>query len=449
MLVAADCATAMVIGQLGGGRVGAVVGTACLLVTLALVGLYRPRLSLSALDDLPRIGLAVGLAWMAVAWMSGAVPVPGVLPPASQWFWWTTIAVGLVASRFAVAAYLRRRRVRTGGEPTLVLGTGKVAERLARALTARPELGLRPVGFVGSPTARDLPLPLLGPIDQAGALADGTGASHLVVAFSELPDAELVGTLRQCWRRGLSVLVVPRLYELNVSSLRTELVGGVPLVRTRPPAVRRFTWRLKRLLDVVLAGTALVLLAPVYAVCALAVRLETGRDGIIFKQERVSKDGTRFDILKFRSLTPATDLESAARWNVTDDSRIGPIGRFIRKTSIDELPQLVNVLRGEMSLVGPRPERPFFVETFSARHANYAHRMRVPAGLTGWAQIHGLRGDTSIDDRAAYDNYYIENWSLGMDVAIMVRTVGTLIPRPRPAVDPEPPPVGRLPGDAP
>jgi lipopolysaccharide/colanic/teichoic acid biosynthesis glycosyltransferase len=170
---------------------------------------------------------------------------------------------------------------------------------------------------------------------------------------------------------------------------------------------------------------------------------------VIFRQERVTRDGSRFDILKFRSLTPSTDLESAARWNVTDDSRIGPVGRLIRSTSLDELPQLVNVLRGEMSLVGPRPERPYFVETFGARHRGYTQRLRVPAGLTGWAQIHGLRGDTSIDDRASYDNYYIENWSLGLDVAIMLRTVATLIPRPRPPVDPEPPPIGRLPGDAP
>lgn len=453
VLAAADCVAAGLIGGLGGGLVGALVGTACLLLTLSLVGLYRPRLTLSALDDLPRIALAVGLAWMLVAWLAPTVPQPGVLPPATSWGWWATIAGGLAASRVGTAAALRRRRRRTGGEPTLIIGTGRVADRLARALTARPELGLRPVGFVGSDPGpwrrRSRPLPLLGRVEDACEIAAERSVSHLVVAFSNSSDAELVGTLRECWRRGLLVLVVPRLFEMNVSSLRAELVGGVPLVRLRPPAIRRVTWRVKRLLDILLAGTALVVLLPIYALCALAVRLETGRDGVIFRQERVGRNGGTFDILKFRSLTPSSELESKARWNVTDDSRIGPVGRVIRSTSLDELPQLVNVLRGEMSLVGPRPERPFFVETFSARHRNYEHRLRVPAGLTGWAQIHGLRGDTSIDDRASYDNYYIENWSLGLDLSIMVRTLGTLLPRPRPTVDEQLPAEARPPGDGP
>lgn len=452
MLAGADGLTAVVLGELGGGRVTALVGAACLLLTLTAIGLYRPRLSLSALDDLPRIALAVGLAWMVVSWIEPLVVTPGILPPARSWAWWGAILVGLVLARIGTTALLRQRRRRSGGSRTLILGIGRVADRLARALRERPELGLDPVGLIGDPTPTGdltLPLPVLGPLERVAEIAADRSATHLVVAFSGAPDADLVASLRQCWRFGLSVLVVPRLYEMNVSSFRAELAGGIPLVRLRPPAVRRLTWRIKRLLDIVLAGTALLLLLPVYGLCALAVRWETGRDGVIFRQERVGRDGSRFDILKFRSLTPSTDLESAARWNVTDDSRIGPVGRLIRSTSLDELPQLVNVLRGDMSLVGPRPERPYFVETFGARHRGYTQRLRVPAGLTGWAQIHGLRGDTSIDDRASYDNYYIENWSLGLDVSIMLRTVGTLIPRPRPALDPEPPPIGRRPGDAP
>ncbi len=391
MLVVADCLAAVVLGEIGGGRVVALVGAACLLLTLSAVGLYRSRLTLSALDDVPRTALAVGLAWMVVAWLEPVVPAARALPPAHSWAWWGAILVGLVLSRVGTTALLRQRRRRDGGSRTLILGTGKVADRLARALRERPELGLDPIGLIGEPVVgRSLALPVLGPLDRVADIASGRSATHLVVAFGEAQDADLVASLRQCWR--LSVLVVPRLYELNVSSLRAELVGGIPLVRMRPPAVCRLTWRIKRLLDVVLAGTALLLLLPVYGLCALAVRWETGRDGVIFRQERVTRDGSRFDILKFRSLTPSTDLESAARWNVTDDSRIGPVGRLIRSTSLDELPQLVKVLRGEMSLVGPRPERPYFVETFGARHRGYTQRLRVPAGLTGWAQIHGLRG---------------------------------------------------------
>jgi len=147
----------------------------------------------------------------------------------------------------------------------------------------------------------------------------------------------------------------------------------------------------------------------------------------VFKQERVGRDGKPFTIMKFRSLTPATDLESQVRWNINTDSRVGPVGKFLRVSSLDELPQLVNVLRGDMSLVGPRPERPFFVEQFARAYGGYADRHRVPAGITGWAQIHGLRGDTSIEERVRFDNYYIENWSLAFDLKIILRTVGSML----------------------
>jgi lipopolysaccharide/colanic/teichoic acid biosynthesis glycosyltransferase len=156
--------------------------------------------------------------------------------------------------------------------------------------------------------------------------------------------------------------------------------------------------------------------------CAIAVRIEGGR-GVIFKQERVGLDGRRFNILKFRSMKPTDDAESAQCWNIADDPRLGSVGKLLRKLSLDELPQLWNILRGDMSLVGPRPERPLFVEEFSVQVPRYVARHRVPAGLTGWAQVHGLRGDTDIADRAAFDNYYIENWSMWSDIKIMLRTV--------------------------
>jgi hypothetical protein len=142
----------------------------------------------------------------------------------------------------------------------------------------------------------------------------------------------------------------------------------------------------------------------------------------IFRQERIGLNGRRFEVLKFRSMRPVNEQESQTNWSIAHDNRVGPVGRFIRKTSIDELPQLWNILRGEMTVVGPRPERPFFVEQFSAEHPEYAMRHRVPVGLTGLAQVSGLRGDTSISDRARFDNYYVENWSLWLDVKVVLRT---------------------------
>ncbi len=164
------------------------------------------------------------------------------------------------------------------------------------------------------------------------------------------------------------------------------------------------------------------------AACALAVRWEGG-PGVIFRQERVSVDGRPFDVLKFRSLRPVDETESKTNWNIKHDDRLGPVGRFLRMTSLDELPQLWNIIEGDMSLVGPRPERPYFVEQFSAYIPRYTARHRVPAGLTGWAQIHGLRGDTSIEERARFDNYYIENWSPWLDMKIGLRTICQVVQR--------------------
>jgi len=170
----------------------------------------------------------------------------------------------------------------------------------------------------------------------------------------------------------------------------------------------------------------LLLAAPLIAVCALLVRVEGG-PGVIFRQPRVGRNGVIFDCLKLRSLCPADERESATNWSVASDLRMTSVGRFLRRTSIDELPQLWNIIRGDMTLVGPRPERPHFVDKFSSEYDRYAHRHRVQAGLTGLAQVSGLRGDTSIADRARYDNYYIEHWSLWLDVKILIRTFAEVL----------------------
>jgi exopolysaccharide biosynthesis polyprenyl glycosylphosphotransferase len=200
-----------------------------------------------------------------------------------------------------------------------------------------------------------------------------------------------------------------------------DFLGDLPLIRLRRAAYRSLSWQLKRLIDIVFSALALVVLSPVLAACAVAVRLEGG-PGVIFRQERVGCDGVRFQLLKFRSMRPANEQESKTQWNIATDNRVGPVGRLLRITSLDELPQLFNILRGDMSVVGPRPERPHFVEEFGRLYRGYHARHRVPCGLTGWAQIHGLRGNTSIEERSRLDNFYIENWSLWLDMKIILRT---------------------------
>ena len=198
--------------------------------------------------------------------------------------------------------------------------------------------------------------------------------------------------------------------------------------RAAPPAVRRRRGgtAAKRLLDVLITGPILLAASPVLLTCALTVRFCDG-PGVLFRQERVGQNGRSFTLLKFRTLRPADDHESATRWNIADDLRMSPVGNFLRRTSLDELPQLWNVLRGDMSLVGPRPERPFFVANFSKTHPGYAARHRMPVGITGLAQVHGLRGDTSIEERSRFDNHYIDHWSLWHDVCILLRTAVSLV----------------------
>jgi exopolysaccharide biosynthesis polyprenyl glycosylphosphotransferase len=216
------------------------------------------------------------------------------------------------------------------------------------------------------------------------------------------------------------LFLVPQFYEL-LHSPRAERLDKVPLIRLRSSMLARHKWRVKRVFDVLVASCGIVLTAPIMAAVALVIRLESG-PGVLFRQQRVGKDGDLFTLLKFRSMRPATALESAERWSISGDARVGSVGRFLRKTSLDELPQLINVLRGDMSLVGPRPERPHFVERFGQQYDSYALRHRVRPGLTGWAAINGLRGDTSIEDRAFFDNAYIDNWSLWLDVKVILRT---------------------------
>jgi exopolysaccharide biosynthesis polyprenyl glycosylphosphotransferase len=390
-------------------------------------GLYRPRLTLSILDDLPQLAICL-IAGPAV----GCILRTELLstPPAPTLSSALVVGTGLIATRTVAYTVLRRLRLRMPGSVTVILGTGQVGRRLGEAMLEHPEHGLRLVGYLDDERRRQVlpPAPLLGKTHDLGRLIDELGISHVVVTFGTVRVATLVDVVRACDRLRCEILLVPRLFELHTRTWDTEHVQGLPLVRMRRAPFRRFSWRAKRVLDIVVATALLVLTAPLLLACAVAVRIEGG-PGVLFRQERVGLDGRRFQMLKFRSLKPSSEVESELRWTITDDPRMGPIGRLLRSTSLDELPQLVNILRGEMSLVGPRPERPHFVEQLSRMHPRYQARLRVPAGLTGWAAVNGLRGDTSISDRVRFDNAYIQNWSVWLDIKILLRTIGAVLGR--------------------
>jgi exopolysaccharide biosynthesis polyprenyl glycosylphosphotransferase len=402
------------------------------LLTLSLYaagGHYRAKVAPSLLDEMPGL---VGRALVAGAittsvWIFNDIavqerPVYGAI----------VFSLLALAGRGLCYPVMRRHRISaSAGRTTVIVGCGHVGNQLASTLVEHLEYGLKPIGFIDSeplvsPDERNLPL--LGGVDSLTRVLVKHNVQCVIVAFTTSRESVMVDVLRTCDRLRCEIFLVPRFYELHGSSRDTELVWGIPLTRLRRASYRSLMWRAKRAFDVVFATVAMVLLSPLFAVCALAVRLEGG-PGVIFRQERVGVDGQPFTILKFRSLKPADDKEAAQRWSITGDPRLGPVGKVLRNLSLDELPQLWNVVRGDMSLVGPRPERPAFVHEFARQFPRYVARHRVPAGLTGWAQVNGLRGDTDIADRAMFDNFYIENWSMWTDVKILVRTVAQVVGR--------------------
>ncbi|MCB0896761.1 MAG: exopolysaccharide biosynthesis polyprenyl glycosylphosphotransferase, partial [Nocardioidaceae bacterium] len=398
--------------------------------------LHRSRLVLSIVDDLPRLGVAAIVSGLTLAALTPGSST-GQLWRLLLVFTTATFLLLLLLRSVTYAVVHSRRRSGRSSHPVVVVGAGAVGRRLATTFVHRPEYGLEPVGIIDTApdlTARDLPVPLLGGIDDLEGVMADLGVDDVVFAFPDPPDDRTIDVVRRCVQADHQVFVVPRFFEMMGIDhhRRTEVIGDVAVMRLRRWGLRPHTLFLKRILDIAVSAVALVLLSPVLVACAIAVRLETG-PGVIFRQVRVGRGGRTFTLYKFRSLKPVDEVESATQWSIDHDARLGPVGRFLRRTSLDELPQLVNVLRGDMSLVGPRPERPFFVREFARTELRYDDRHRVQTGLTGYAQVHDLRGDTPIDARVRFDNYYIENWSLWSDIKIMARTVRAVF-RGEPAV---------------
>jgi exopolysaccharide biosynthesis polyprenyl glycosylphosphotransferase len=434
LFLAVNAAAALVAVGLAGGTVAGVAAFAAAVVGVDLLDRYRAaRLSLSALDEVP----SLAVRGIAVAGLSAAVglPVVGAALPGPEAAGPVVIAAlytGLASAGLGVG-YEVLRRLRAAGrlsERAVVVGAGEIGRQLVWRLRDHPEYGLVPLGLVDRvPAGRSshlLPAPVLADPADLPAVIRENRVQHVFVASTRVRDAELVDLLRACDRLDCEMFVVPRLFELGTrAGPGVDHLWGIPLVRLNRAAFRCHSWTLKRVLDVILAAAGLVLAGPLMAGIALALRREVG-PSVLFRQERTGLDGRPFELLKFRTLRPQPD-GTAAGWSQVDPDQVGPVGRFLRRTSLDELPQLYNVLRGQMSLVGPRPEQPRYVGTFARTYPGYSDRLRAPAGMTGWAQIHNLRGPTSIDDRVRFDNFYIEHWSLGQDIKILFRTVASVI----------------------
>jgi exopolysaccharide biosynthesis polyprenyl glycosylphosphotransferase len=414
---------------------------------LYLRGLYRTRLRALLLDGVAPVVSAVSVAAMVVAMLG--LFVNGKIPPQSDWVKvWLFALLGVGAGRSVLALAQRWARARRlVGKPVLIMGAGVVGAQVARRLESHPEYGLTPIGFldddprsVAEVGGRDVPV--LGTVEDLDETVMSTGVRNLIVAFSSVADARVSRLIQRCQELGIEVSVVPRMFDTINNRVGYDTVGGLPLMSFTTVNPRGTQFALKHAFDRVFALLVLVLLSPVILCMALAV-LVSSPGPVLFRQRRVGRDGRAFDLYKFRSMR----LESRRNQKLSDDDdtaidfllggdtapggvegedRRTLVGRFLRRTSMDELPQLLNVLRGEMSIIGPRPERPEFVELFRQDIDRYGDRHRVKSGITGWAQVHGLRGQTSLAERVEWDNYYIAHWSLGLDLKILVLTIAAV-----------------------
>ena len=408
---------------------GVIVAALVTVTAFALGGLYTGRRHVSFLDELPSlcvrllasaaiVAILAALRHDSVAYVGGFLRVVAMSAVA--------VLLGRVLTRTAVLVARRRRWVE---HVAVVVGGGPVATELGRLLRRYPQYGLRFAGFVDvAPTGpeRDEREPLLGRLDELEDVLRRVRCEVVLIADVDCPEETLLRLARRPGVLACDLWLVPKLREFRAQHGVPDHIGAIPVVRVNRPSLSGPKWAVKRASDVVAASVALAVLSPVLLACAIATRMEGGH-GIFFRQSRIGRHGEPFQLIKFRTLRPRDEAEAQTRWSVAGDPRVGPVGRVLRRTSLDELPQLWNILRGDMTIVGPRPERPYFVDRFSADYPEYAMRHRVPVGLTGLAQVSGLRGDTPISDRTRFDNYYIENWSLWLDAKVVLRTVAEVV----------------------
>ncbi len=313
----------------------------------------------------------------------------------------------------------------------VVVGRTPQGRRIARALTAGHGLPHEAVGVLTAPAEATAPadddaLPVLGRFDEVGQIVASQRIDRVIVALPLTAQEGVFEVLRQCAHLDVDVEFVPDLLALLSHEARFDEIDGVPLVSLREIRLAGWNGVVKRALDLTLTIPVLVLLAPLLLVLALLIKLDSPGP-VFYRQARVGRDQRVFHMVKFRSMHADAEQGTGPVWAHQDDPRRTRLGSFLRTWSLDELPQLFNVLTGDMSLVGPRPERPYFVDRFGELVPGYFERHHVKSGMTGWAQVNGLRGSVPIEERTRYDLYYIANWSLGLDLRILLLTLRSII----------------------
>ncbi len=399
-------------------------------------GLYRLRRGRSRVDDFFAVFvgtiIAVVLGIVTTLYVQ-AYYVPDPLKDrgafeVSQLVWALFLLLNVAltfSSREVVRDALERRwRAGIGLKRILIAGAGELGRMVADKILEHRELGYQIVGFIDNRAAALAyrGVPVLGTLEEAGEIAQREHIDHLYVALPLGEHVEMLDLIESTSREMVDVKVVPDLLQFIALRARLEDLDGVPIISINDVPLQGLNSMIKRAIDAAVSAMALAVLAAPFAVLAVLVRL-TSPGRIFYRQERMGLDGKAFTVYKFRSMYKDAEEDTGPIWARDDDPRCTPIGRVLRRYDLDELPQFWNVLRGEMSLVGPRPERPFFVHQFKHRFPQYMLRHKVKSGITGWAQVNGWRGNTSIEKRIEYDLYYIENWSVSLDLKILWLTL--------------------------
>ena len=398
-------------------------------------GLYQNRRGRSRVDEVLTIAMAVLVATVLLsvflAWYR-----PPAFPGSTQVFTFSRAFIGLFALADVVLVMVARmatrftlHRIRLSGfnvQRILVVGAGALGREITAKIQSHREMGFEVVGFLdddpGKTGATICGVPVLGTLRQADEVLAAHGIDQVYIALPLEAHRKMLQMIDLMAQECVEIKLVPDVLQYAALRAGLEDVDGTPVINLSQVPLQGWSSMLKRAMDIAMALAVMMALVPIVPLIALLIWLED-RGPIFYRQERMGLDGKPFLIVKFRSMRVDAEASSGPVWAVRDDPRRTRVGSLLRRTSLDELPQIWNVLMGDMSIVGPRPERPTFVREFKHKIPRYMLRHRVKAGITGWAQVHGWRGNTSIKKRIQYDLYYIQNWSLSLDFKILWMTL--------------------------
>ena len=401
-----------------------------LLLILRSYGLYVPKKRISRVDEFFIIIKAVTLAtfvFMAITFIYREFSYSRAVLFLNSF----VSIVCLAAFRlFIDSLIIRAKRRRGENRRLLILGAGEVGRRIAEHIRMNPRWGYELVGFLSlesGEAAREISgVPVLGRVDDFANIVSRAQPDEVILTQPHFSTGKLTRIIIACEKELISFKVVADLLSMVTNQVDVENIDGIPLIGLKETPLNEFGNRfLKRAMDISISLLALLVLTPLFAVIGLMVKKDSPGP-VFYRQRRIGEDGREFPIYKFRTMIVNAESATGPVWAKEDDPRRTGLGRTLRKYNLDELPQLINVLKGQMSLVGPRPERPHFVDRFKEDVPRYMARHRIKSGMTGWAQVNGLRGDTSIEERTRYDLYYIENWSSAFDLKILFMSIFAL-----------------------